>query len=247
MPWYSKEQPTPFDSQPITGMTHLHGDLMAERYKQEWVRGKKYPLISFSSGVQRELIPARNAQRESVVHIFGRMQLPLRATCDEAYGRATQITQKHSDYRVLRLTKDIFTVANARARRRYGLQYDDAVGELVSVQLGWNADEMMELLPGEIRAALPPLYANEEQGMKAVAPVKLFTPDANYTWYLTEFDGDDLAFGLVSGDFLELGYFSIGEIEGVRGSLGLPVERDLYYQPKPLAELKALHEQGRSG
>ncbi|MCA9906352.1 MAG: DUF2958 domain-containing protein [Anaerolineae bacterium] len=100
----------------------------------------------------------------------------------------------------------------------------------------------MELLPGEIRAALPPLRANEEQGMKAVAPVKLFTPDSNYTWYLTEFDGADECFGLVSGDFLELGYFSIGEIEGVRGSLGLPVERDLYYTPQTLEALKQQHE-----
>ncbi|MCA9903448.1 MAG: DUF2958 domain-containing protein [Anaerolineae bacterium] len=102
----------------------------------------------------------------------------------------------------------------------------------------------MDLLPGEIRAALPPLYANEEQGMQAIAPVKFFTPDSWWTWYPTEFDGNDIMFGLASGLDVELGYFSVSELESVRGSLGLPVERDLYYEPKTLAELKRLHASG---
>ena len=63
--------------------------------------------------------------------------------------------------------------------------------------------------------------------------VKLFTPDANATWLLTELDPDDpdLAFGLCDlglGE-PELGYVRLSELATVRGPLGLPVERDLYF------------------
>jgi hypothetical protein len=62
--------------------------------------------------------------------------------------------------------------------------------------------------------------------------VKLFTPDAQCTWLLTELDPDGgLAFGL--GDLglgcPELGYVSLAELSTVRGKLGLPVERDRHF------------------
>jgi hypothetical protein len=95
----------------------------------------------------------------------------------------------------------------------------------------------MELLPPEIRAKLPPLYATERQGMKALAQVKFFTPDAGWTWYAVEFDGKDLFFGLVIGHVRELGYFSLTELQSVRGPLGLPIEWDLHFHPRPLEEL----------
>ena len=66
--------------------------------------------------------------------------------------------------------------------------------------------------------------------------VKLFTPDAGCTWLLTELDPDnpDIAFGLCDLGLgtPELGYVSISEIASVRGQLGLPVERDLYFSPE---------------
>lgn len=99
----------------------------------------------------------------------------------------------------------------------------------------------MKLLTQAIRKQLPPLYNNEKLSLDAQAPVKFFTPDANWTWYASEFDGDDTFFGLVIGHEIELGYFSLAELETVRGNLGLPVERDLYYQPKSLQELKEHH------
>jgi Protein of unknown function (DUF2958) len=62
--------------------------------------------------------------------------------------------------------------------------------------------------------------------------VKLFTPDAQCTWLLTELDPDDgLAFGLCDlgmGE-PELGYVSLVELATVRGKLGLPIERDLHF------------------
>ena len=70
-----------------------------------------------------------------------------------------------------------------------------------------------------------------------MALVKFFTPDSSWTWYATEFDGDDTFFGLVDGHEEELGYFSLRELQSVRGPLGLPIERDLYWQPRPLREI----------
>jgi len=100
------------------------------------------------------------------------------------------------------------------------------------------------LLPKEIREKLPPLYANEELGLDALAQVKFFTPDSNWTWYASEFDGEDIFFGLVSGFEVELGYFSLSELDAVSGPLGLPIERDLHYHPKKLKELMDMHRQG---
>lgn len=66
--------------------------------------------------------------------------------------------------------------------------------------------------------------------------VKLFTPDANCTWLVSEIDPEepDIAFGLcdLGFGFPELGNISIAELRSVRGRLGLPVERDLSFAAK---------------
>jgi len=64
--------------------------------------------------------------------------------------------------------------------------------------------------------------------------VKLFTPDAQCTWLLTELDpaDPDIAFGLcdLGMGYPELGSVRISELESVRGRLGLPIERDFYFR-----------------
>jgi len=63
--------------------------------------------------------------------------------------------------------------------------------------------------------------------------VKLFTPDAQCTWLLTELDSDGgLAFGLCDLGLgcPELGYVSLAELASVRGKLGLRVERDRHFE-----------------
>jgi len=95
----------------------------------------------------------------------------------------------------------------------------------------------MKLLTKEILEKLPKLYTQEEKGLDAIAVVKFFTPDSNWTWYATEFDGDDLFFGLVDGFEKEIGYFRLSELQSVKGALGLPIERDMYFKPKTLKEL----------
>lgn len=94
---------------------------------------------------------------------------------------------------------------------------------------------MSRLLPDEIAATLPPLYATEKEADPLVR-VKFFTPDSSWTWYVTEFDpAERRCFGFVIGLHQELGYFSLDELEDIRGPNGLPIERDLYFQPCPLS------------
>lgn len=74
--------------------------------------------------------------------------------------------------------------------------------------------------------------------------VKLFTPDANATWLLTELDPENpgIAFGLADLGLgsPELGYVSLADLAAVRGRLGLPIERDEYFRPgKPLSAYAA--------
>ena len=105
----------------------------------------------------------------------------------------------------------------------------------------------MKLLPDEIRKKLPPLYSQDGKGGKAVVYVKYFTPSSSWTWLATEGEPvldeyskqevDFKFFGLVEGHEKELGYFLLSELEEVRGPMGLPIERDLYWQPRTLEEI----------
>ena len=95
----------------------------------------------------------------------------------------------------------------------------------------------MLLLTKQNKKDLPELYSQDGKGMEAVAVVKFFTPDSNWTWYATEFDGEEVFFGLVDGFDKELGYFNLSELKTSRGPLGLPIERDRYFKPVALKDL----------
>jgi hypothetical protein len=72
---------------------------------------------------------------------------------------------------------------------------------------------------------------NEQPDIDFTPVVKLFTPDAQCTWLLTELGLDDIAFGLCDLGLgcPEIGFVSMREIRELRGPLGLPVERDLHF------------------
>lgn len=94
----------------------------------------------------------------------------------------------------------------------------------------------MMLLTQEIVKKLPELYSSENTEDPMVW-CKFFTPDSSWTWYVIEYDGIDTFYGLVDGFERELGYFSLSEISAVRGHLGLPIERDRYFEPCRLSQL----------
>lgn len=90
-------------------------------------------------------------------------------------------------------------------------------------------------------AEIPELYSQEFES-NPMCRVKLFTPDSNWTWYVIEYDPETkTAFGYVVGFEAELGYFSLRELEELHGPVGLSIERDLYWEPKPLSEVKQDH------
>lgn len=95
----------------------------------------------------------------------------------------------------------------------------------------------MKLLTKTLLKQLPPLYATEKQDDPMVI-CKFFYPDFSWTWFVCEYDGKDIFFGFVDGDFPELGYFSLKELTSTRGKLGCPIERDLYFKPCRLSELR---------
>lgn len=105
---------------------------------------------------------------------------------------------------------------------------------------GLEVEGCIKLLTQELRRKLPELYSQENEADPMVI-CKFFTPDAGWTWYVIEFDGQDLFFGYVIGIEPELGYFTLSELSEVRGVLGLPVERDLWFKPIRLSEVKKLH------
>ena len=99
---------------------------------------------------------------------------------------------------------------------------------------------MSKLLTKSTLDTIPNLYETEELD-DPVCHIKLFTPDSSFTWYIIESSIDeDICYGYVVGLESELGYFSLKEIESIRGTLGLGVERDLSFKPTPLSTIKAL-------
>jgi hypothetical protein len=93
------------------------------------------------------------------------------------------------------------------------------------------------LLPKHIAATLPPIGGAEAEGLDALARARFFTPDAEWTWYASEYDGADLFFGFVVGIEPELGCFSLADLAAARGGLGLPVEWDAFFEPAPLRNI----------
>lgn len=75
---------------------------------------------------------------------------------------------------------------------------------------------------------------NSDGSLNHPPVVKLFTPDAQCTWLISELDPVEPthAFGLcdLGQGYPELGYVSLQELETVRGPMGLPVERDNWFE-----------------
>ncbi len=99
-----------------------------------------------------------------------------------------------------------------------------------------------KLMTKELGDTIPALYANEnvEDYDTVLAPAKLFSPYSNWTWYITEMDpATGLCFGLVQGFEEELGYFDLTELAEAKVFGQVPaVERDLYWKPQTLGEIK---------
>jgi hypothetical protein len=93
----------------------------------------------------------------------------------------------------------------------------------------------MKLLTKEIEKILPPV----DDDSNDTVYVKFFTPWSYWTWYGMSYDPvDKVFFGFVEGDYPEYGYFSLQELENVRGPGGLKIERDIHFKPCKLREAR---------
>ena len=99
-----------------------------------------------------------------------------------------------------------------------------------------------ELMTKELGDTIPALYTNEHVANfdDVLAHAKLFSPFSNWTWFITEWDAETgTCFGLVQGFETELGYFSLNELAEATVFGCVPaVERDLYWQPKTIGEIR---------
>lgn len=99
------------------------------------------------------------------------------------------------------------------------------------------------LLTAELKSRLPELYSQEDV---ADPVVQVLVCGANgWLWALTEYsevspDGcPHLAFGKVYGDFPELGYIPMDELDELAADGLVWVETD--FVPRPLSEVDAVH------
>jgi hypothetical protein len=120
-------------------------------------------------------------------------------------------------------------------------------------------DNGLVLLPEKLKEKLPALYSQEKEEDPTIH-LKFFDPVGSWTWYASEgspvdedgyYDTDKpkvdfLFFGLVAGHETELGYFSLKELkaakEGIKGIRALPIERDVWFKPSKLSEVKKKHD-----
>jgi len=97
----------------------------------------------------------------------------------------------------------------------------------------------MKLLTKELARKLKPLGETGEMEAKDIEVfTKFFLPFTQWEWYPVEFSKEEgLFFGYVAGLCPELGYFSLKEIEELKGTLGMKVERDRWFSETSLAKV----------
>lgn len=120
-----------------------------------------------------------------------------------------------------------------------------------------------KLLTKEIERQLPPLYGTEGTPLaEKMLWVKFFLPGSNYTAYAAEYSPQERQFwGLVKGQEIEWGYFSLDEMEQivrvpikirdvrsgniVQGSIPMRIERDMGWPPRKAGEVLEILEKGQ--
>jgi len=237
-------------------------------FNPAWLKDQKMPQVQFPSGLSMDIWETSRADSGGIVHIFGEMDLPYFDTRDRAWEQANDIAEQVG-YVARRRGDDQLEVIGQDEGEHFLITYDNQERRMTNVELVRREQERIHrepLLDRASRERLPKLYANEHLGLEALAQVKFFTPSSNWSWYaseasavmtdgtykaLTEVDPDDpeieevILFGLVNGFELELGYFSLSELESAGGGLQLPIERDHHFTPTTLKDLQDKHRKER--
>jgi len=105
----------------------------------------------------------------------------------------------------------------------------------------------MQLMTKEIEKKARAQYpkGNDLESQKVVA--KFFDPTGSWAWYLMNQDPEDpdYLWGIVKGFEVEIGSFSLSELQAVRGGFGLGIERDRCFRPRPALEVWEKLQKGK--
>ncbi|MBN1321238.1 MAG: DUF2958 domain-containing protein [Thermoleophilia bacterium] len=99
------------------------------------------------------------------------------------------------------------------------------------------------LLPAELEAKMPALYSQENVDDPVIV-AHYFNPAGQGDWYIYEGQREDDDFtmfgwgGVGDPEDYELGYSSLAEMAAVKGPLGIGIERDKFWTPAPLSQVK---------
>jgi hypothetical protein len=96
----------------------------------------------------------------------------------------------------------------------------------------------MKLMTKAIEQAARKQYAlgsSEDQLVVA----KFFDPCGSWTWFLMNQDPEDPSYlwGIVKGHEVEMGSFSLDELQAYKSRWGLGIERDYHFRPRPAKEV----------
>ena len=95
----------------------------------------------------------------------------------------------------------------------------------------------MKLITKEIAEQATKQY-DKGSDMDQMVVAKFFNPVGSWTWYLMNMeDNGDYCWGIVDGFAVEMGSFSIKELEEQKLPLGMKIERDLYFEPMKASEV----------
>ena len=91
----------------------------------------------------------------------------------------------------------------------------------------------MRLMTKEIETKAQAQYpkGSDLDGQKVVA--KFFDPCGSWSWYVINQDPEDpdYLWGIVKGYEVEIGSFSLAELQAIKRPWGLGIERDLHFRP----------------
>lgn len=96
----------------------------------------------------------------------------------------------------------------------------------------------MKLMTQEIERKAQAQYGQgSDMAQKVVA--KFFDPCSQWTWYVMNQDPEDpdYLWGIVKGFEVEVGSFSLSELQSFRGQFGLGIERDRFFTIVPAREV----------
>ena len=95
----------------------------------------------------------------------------------------------------------------------------------------------MKLLTKEIKEQATKQY-DDGSDMEQMVVAKYFNPIGNGTWYLMNLaDDEDYAWGIVDMFAIEMGSFSMRELQSIQLPLNMGIERDKYFEPIKASEL----------